>query len=92
MDTSLALLRLLQKDKRPNLRLILTSASLELSKIQKYLNNSKVIELFTRNYSVKISYKPLLKNDNIYKKVTSEIKKNIDLYSGHFLVFTSSFL
>ena len=32
MDTSLALLRLLQKDKRPNLRLILTSASLELSK------------------------------------------------------------
>ena len=91
MDTSLALLRLLQKDKRPNLRLILTSASLELSKIQKYLNNSKVIELFTRNYSVKISYKPLLKNDNIYKKVTSEIKKNIDLYSGHFLVFASSF-
>ena len=68
MDTSLALLRLLQKDKRPNLRLILTSASLELSKIQKYLNNSKVIELFTRNYQSK-------SHINLYRKMIIFIKK-----------------
>jgi ATP-dependent helicase HrpB len=75
MDTSLALLRRLQETKRPSLRLIVTSATLSSDGINQYLGKSKSIELFARNYPVEIEYRPVQRNEVLWKKVSAEVKR-----------------
>jgi ATP-dependent helicase HrpB len=89
MDTSLALLRRLQETKRPSLRLIVTSATLSSDGINQYLGKSKSIELFARNYPVEIEYRPVQRNEVLWKKVSAEVKKSMSKFEGHCLVFAS---
>lgn len=89
MDISLALLKDLQKKQRPSLRLIITSATLQSQNLNKYLGNSHIIELEARNYPVEILYRKCERSESIWKKISLEIKRHINKYDGHILVFVS---
>ena len=55
MDTSLALLRELQNTKRPSIKLVVTSATLDIDQVTQYLKKAKSLELSSRNYPVVIT-------------------------------------
>ena len=87
MDAALALLRKTQETQRPSMRLIITSATLEIGNINKYLGNCKSVQLSAREYPVEIEYKSLQRGEIIWKRIASEIKKCITNYDGDLLVF-----
>ena len=89
MDVALALLRKIQESHRPSLRIIITSATLEIGGINKYLGNSNSVQLTAREYPVEIEYKSPQQGENIWKKIGSEIKKCISKYDGDILIFAS---
>ena len=89
MDVALALLRKIQQSHRPSLRIIITSATLEIEGINKYLGNSNSIQLSAREYPVEIEYKSLQRGEIIWKKIGFEIKKCISKYDGDILIFAS---
>ena len=60
-DVTLMLVRLLQKSRRPNLKLIVMSATLEVESLHAYLPEAKVLVCETKNYPVSVEY--LLQND-----------------------------
>lgn len=91
MDTSLALLKKLQETKRPNIRIILTSATVETNKLKNYLSSSKIIELFIKNYPVQKLYRPLQNNESLWSRVCIEIKKIKTEIDGDILIFVSGF-
>lgn len=87
MDAALALLRKTQQTHRPSMRLIITSATLEIGNLNKYLGDCKSVQLSAREYSVEIEYKSLQRGEVIWKKIASEIKKCISNYDGDLLIF-----
>ena len=87
MDAALALLRKTQETQRPSMRLIITSATLEIGNINKYLGNCKSVQLSAREYPVEIEYKSLQRGEIIWKRIASEIKKCVTNYDGNLLIF-----
>lgn len=87
MDVALALLRKTQQAQRPSMRLIITSATLEIGNINKYLGNCKSVQLSAREYPVEIEYKSLQRGEILWKRIASEIKKCITNYDGDLLIF-----
>ncbi len=87
MDAALALLRKTQETQRPSMRLIITSATLEIGNINKYLGNCKSVQLSAREYPVEIEYKSLQRGEIIWKRIASEIKKCVTNYDGDLLIF-----
>ncbi len=87
MDASLALLCKIQHNQRPSLRLIITSATLAIENIKKYLGNCKCIQLSTREYPVQIEYKSLQNGEIMWKKISSEVKNCISKLDGDLLIF-----
>ena len=77
MDAALALLRKTQQSQRPSMRLIITSATLDIGNLNKYLGDCKSVQLSAREYPVEIEYKSLQRGEVIWKKIASEIKKCI---------------
>ena len=87
MDAALALLRKTQQSQRPSMRLIITSATLDIGNLNKYLGDCKSVQLSAREYPVEIEYKSLQRGEVIWKKIASEIKKCISNYDGDLLIF-----
>ena len=75
------------KSYRPDLRIFITSATIDLNKLQKYLPVSKTVELQSRNYPVEIVYKKLQPKIYIWDAVSEIIKKLIKQTGGNILVF-----
>jgi len=57
-DLALALLRRLQKGRRPDLRLIVMSATLDAAPVAAYLGNARVMRSPGRQYPLEIEYTP----------------------------------
>ncbi|WP_136680901.1 ATP-dependent RNA helicase HrpA [Neptunomonas sp. XY-337] len=49
--------------KRPDLKLIITSATIDLERFSKHFNDAPVIEVSGRTYPVEVLYRPLLSED-----------------------------
>ena len=49
--------------KRPDLKLVITSATIDTARFAKHFNDAPVIEVSGRNYPVEIRYRPLLSDD-----------------------------
>ncbi len=75
------------KSCRPDLRIFITSATIDLNKLQKYLPVSKTVELQSRNYPVEIVYKKLKPKICIWDAISEIIKKLISQKGGNILVF-----
>jgi len=55
-DTALAYLRHLQKSQRPDLRIVVMSATLDTDRIASYLGDAPIIEVQNRPYDVSVHY------------------------------------
>ncbi len=75
------------KSCRPDLRIFITSATIDLNKLQKYLPASKTVELQSRNFPVEIVYKRLQPKIYIWDAISEIIKKLINQTEGNILVF-----
>ena len=87
LDASFALAKRICLDKRPSLRLIVTSATLELPGITEYLSDCGTIELFARSYPVEVAHVAQNSRGPIWNQVSSQLKKLLLLHDGDVLIF-----
>lgn len=74
--------------KRPDLKVIITSATIDPEKFSKHFNNAPIIEVSGRTYPVDIHYKPLSENDSDYVSgIISAVGDLDSLPMGDILVF-----
>ena len=87
MDGSLALAKNIQKTLRPDLKIVVTSATIDLEQVACYLTDCAKIEITGRRFPVKIDHRGLSQNQNLLSKVILETKKAVNEYPGHTLIF-----
>jgi ATP-dependent helicase HrpB len=85
-DLALALLRRLQTTTRPDLRLVVMSATLAATPIAQYLGNCPILRSEGRLFDLKITHQPYsaLPLEN---QVAAAVEKLLDEKAGDFLVF-----
>lgn len=93
-DVGLMLLRKIQNELRPDLRILVMSATLDASKASEYLGQAPVISVLGRGFPVQITYAPKIQNlfdlEEISKKVVEAIGQVISQPKddgGHILAF-----
>ena len=87
IDLALALSKKLASSQRPSLRLILTSATLNLTAATDYLQDCESLELKARAYPVEIEYRRPKKIEPIWKQVSLHLKTILRERSGNVLIF-----
>jgi ATP-dependent helicase HrpB len=87
VDASFALAKRICLDQRPSLRLIVTSATLELPRIAEYLSDCGSIELFARSYPVEVAHCSPNSREPIWKQVANHLKKLLCIHEGDVLIF-----
>jgi len=82
--------------KRPDLKLIITSATIDVQRFSKHFNNAPIIEVSGRTYPVEVRYRPLLsqEEDEQDKDMQQAILEAVDelstlKQSGDVLIFLS---
>lgn len=74
--------------KRPDLKVIITSATIDPERFSEHFNNAPIIEVSGRTYPVDIQYHPLDDNDSDYiMGIINAIESLDDLALGDILVF-----
>ncbi len=69
--------------KRPDLKVIITSATIDTTRFSSHFNNAPVIEVTGRTFPVEILYRPLLENKvSDDEQGISQQKDDIDIISG----------
>ena len=79
IDFLLGYLRQLQ-NRRPDLRVIITSATIDTEKFARHFNDAPIIEVSGRSYPVTVKYQPLDEDDEGGQ--AAERAKSRDLYAG----------
>ncbi len=79
IDFLLGYLKQLQ-GRRPDLRIIITSATIDTQKFASHFNDAPIIEVSGRSYPVKVEYQPLDEDDDGGQ--VAEPAKSRDLYAG----------
>jgi ATP-dependent helicase HrpB len=86
-DLALALLRRLQQTKRPDLRLLVMSATLDAAPVARYLGGARVIRTEGRQYGLEIEYSPHSAAP-LEQQVAAAVERMASRgMSGHMLVF-----
>ncbi len=85
-DLALALLRRLQTTKRPDLRLVVMSATLAAAPIAQYLGNCPILRSEGRLFDLKITHQPYSALP-LEKQVAAAIETLLDEKAGDILVF-----
>lgn len=76
-DTALALVKRLQEISRPDLKLIVMSATLEAEKVAGYLGNAPCLKAEGRQYPVDIHYLDYLNQNSFPPQLAAETAQNI---------------
>ena len=74
-------------NKRPDLKIIITSATIDNQKLSKYFNNAHVISVEGKTYPVDIIYQELGEENNLNATIYQAIESCYALDSGNVLVF-----
>ena len=74
-------------NKRPDLKIIITSATMDNQKLSKYFNNAPVINVEGKTYPVDIIYQELGEENNLNATIYQAIESCYALDSGNVLVF-----
>ncbi len=74
-------------NKRPDLKIIITSATIDNQKLSKYFNNAPVINVEGKTYPVDIIYQDLGEENNLNATIYQAIESCYALDSGNVLVF-----
>lgn len=86
-DLCLALVRQVQKEIRPELKIVVMSATLEAMSVSKYLDDCPVVKSSGRNFPVDIQYLSHEEDFFIENKVAKAVKNSIESSEGHVLAF-----
>lgn len=87
-DLGLALLRNLQKTARPDLKLVVMSATLEAEPIARYLDGAPSMKVAGRRYEVTIEHQSLPDDRPLEQQVASAVRRLVDEgLDGDVLVF-----
>jgi ATP-dependent helicase HrpB len=88
-DLSLSFLRHLQMAQRPDLKIVIMSATLELDQLQSYLPNTPVLKVDSPIYPVEIFYgQAETRKKSLSSQVANTVKKHFELTpNGDCLVF-----
>lgn len=87
-DASLAWLKLLRSHARPDLKLIVMSATLELSGLQSFLPMASLIEVAAETFPVEITHQTPINQEALSNQVLRALKKMINQgLSGSVLIF-----
>jgi ATP-dependent helicase HrpA len=79
--------------KRPNLKLIITSATIDTERFAKHFNDAPIIEVTGRTYPVELRYRPLeavdeeAKDRNIQQAILDAVDEAARLGQGDVLIF-----
>ncbi len=75
--------------KRPDLKVIITSATIDPERFSKHFNNAPIIEVSGRTFPVDIHYRPLSDNDesDVISGIINAVDELSDLGQGDILVF-----
>ena len=74
-DMALAIVRALQQGSRPDLKLIVMSATLATDQLARYLDGAKVFDIPGRTYPVAIEYQPLPEATPVEEQVVAATKR-----------------
>lgn len=87
-DLALALVRQVRNELRPDLRLIVMSATLDAEPVSRYLSNCPVVQSPGRTYPVNIEYLSFQPSAvNLEQTVSDGVKKMLAASDGHILAF-----
>lgn len=86
-DLSFAMASLLQETVRPELKLVIMSATLDVAKISAHLNNCPTVESEGRLFPVDIQYQSRGSRDRLEDAVEVAVDKLLDQSDGDILVF-----
>ena len=86
-DLALALAKQLSESLRPDLGIVVTSATIPPSPIMKFLGNCPLIELSGRSFPVEISYSGTCPRDAICTSAANQVIELAPRSQGDFLVF-----
>lgn len=86
-DLALALVRQVQSELRPDLKIVVMSATLDAEPVSKFLSNCPVVKSTGRNYPVEIKYLTHQDKNNLEHKVADGVKLSTKSSSGHILAF-----
>jgi ATP-dependent helicase HrpB len=86
-DLALALVRQVRSELRPDLKLVVMSATLDAEPVSSYLNNCPVVESPGRTYPVNIEYFSSQPKGSLEQSVATGVKQMLGAGSGHVLAF-----
>ena len=86
-DFALGIARLLQDTVRPDLRIVVMSATLQTSAISRYLNDCPIIRSEGRQYPVEVLYQPRRGHQSSAEAVVQATLQMVDRTAGDILVF-----
>lgn len=86
-DLSLAMIRQVRNEIRPDLRIVVMSATLETASVAQYLGDCPVVESPGRTFPVAMRYRQTQINEPISEVASSEAKRLFAETDGHMLVF-----
>jgi ATP-dependent RNA helicase HrpA len=75
---------------RPDLKLIITSATIDAQRFSRHFNNAPVIEVTGRMYPVEICYRPMTVDDedqDIQRAILDAVDEVVQIGSGDILIF-----
>jgi ATP-dependent helicase HrpB len=87
-DVALALVKELQKNRRPDLKMMVMSATLEAEPVAKYLDDCPILVSEGRQYSVEVNYQPLDDQQPFTEQAAQAIERIVNSgEEGDILVF-----
>ncbi len=86
-DLALAMVRQIQQSVRPDLKIIVMSATLSVEPIAQYLGNCPTVESQGRSFPVEVRYMPHLERRAIVELVADGVASILDQTDGDCLVF-----
>ena len=86
-DLSLAMVRKLQREARPELKLVAMSATLTPQGLSRYLGDAPIVESQGRLYPVEVEYLPSDPRTPLGKQISVGVARALERTSGHVLAF-----
>ena len=87
VDLALAMVRRVQLDVRGDLKLVVTSATLDAELLSEYLDDAPIVRSRGRLFPVQVEHLPPRPQERQTEHVTRAIREALDLSEGHILTF-----
>ncbi len=86
-DLALAMVRQVRQEVRPDVRIVVMSATLDAGPVASYLGGCPTIECPGRTYPIQIEYARTRSGDPLERTVASGVRSMLSRTAGHVLVF-----